>query len=802
MSGHALSAAAIAAYSLSVGRPSRPSDGELGMSALRERVLGLLVMVACAPGLAGQDLGDAIYDQDLSAIRALIEAGADVNAVMEGYGVTPLHQAVYQDAGEIVSLLAEAGANIDELGREDRSLLWLAVYNGYGAAARALVRAGADLDRADDDLETPVAVAYRRGEADLFQLLVGEGARLDLPLGSDGSLLHRVVGAGDVEAARLLLEHGAPTDPGDALGSTPLHIAAGKGNVELTSLLLSFGADPEATNAFGMTPRQMAETSGHSGVVQALEQAGASHREIELNDAETTRERVREQLLSMQNALPPDPGDDTPRIHGEGPYPPGFRSGECGLEAHNPPAKAGDSGFVRQVATSFHPGRIDASQLVEEGGLADVATVAMAGSPGALTVAPPDCEPVWLEPGEYTMVTHRARTAWVWEYANGACTPGVYCSIIKVDVPGSFALERTSSYFVVSAGAEEPETTDEPCQAPRIEIVSPAPGENVSFDAAMPKGRLEVAVEAKVYPEECEVEVVWEAQAMAGSDHWFEDGAGNRSASGTSLLLVYEGLPTDNREFGPKTITVTPAGGTAQQVEILTFFDPSATNHPSAHPSKSPLAFDVPDEQVPNWVFYWTQGPVGRLDEFLYRQNVPTEGSHLGWYDYSSGALFIGPDGAGHYGGYGLQLRGSVTYPILSGSTTTSPACSPAETRIRVNGSEGILTTARIVIHELEHQRRHDGDSRRTDPDQDRLVASGLWEDTEFCLAPTDPNTHGLFPVDSTLPWDDQFEQQKSWNRAGDNEITGVAMEREAESLVRASEDWSKCGLQWTAPGC
>jgi len=106
------------------------------------------------------------------------------------------------------------------------------------------------------------------------------------------------------------------------------------------------------------------------------------------------------------------------------------------------------------------------------------------------------------------------------------------------------------------------------------------------------------------------------------------------------------------------------------------------------------------------------------------------------------------------------------------------------------------------VIHELEHQRRHDGDSRRTDPDQDRLVALGLWEDTEFCLAPTDSNTHGLFPVDSTLPWDDQFEQQKSWNRAGDNEITGVAMEREAESLVRASEDWSKCGLQWTAPGC
>ena len=56
--------------------------------------------------------------KDLTAVKMLIAAGADVNAIM-WHGETPLHEAIIQHAAEIARYLLEHGASpdaVDDLG--------------------------------------------------------------------------------------------------------------------------------------------------------------------------------------------------------------------------------------------------------------------------------------------------------------------------------------------------------------------------------------------------------------------------------------------------------------------------------------------------------------------------------------------------------------------------------------------------------------------------------------------------------------------------------------------------------------
>lgn len=57
------------------------------------------------------DLIDAIIKKDISALKEILEAGADPNLSDDGDNVTPLHHAVTAGSLEIVELLLAAGAN-------------------------------------------------------------------------------------------------------------------------------------------------------------------------------------------------------------------------------------------------------------------------------------------------------------------------------------------------------------------------------------------------------------------------------------------------------------------------------------------------------------------------------------------------------------------------------------------------------------------------------------------------------------------------------------------------------------------
>lgn len=78
----------------------------------------------------------------------LLDAGADINArnrhKFAGPGNSPLSAAVYQQRNEVIRLLIERGADLNQGDNAGFTPLHLAIANGYVESARMLLEAGAN----------------------------------------------------------------------------------------------------------------------------------------------------------------------------------------------------------------------------------------------------------------------------------------------------------------------------------------------------------------------------------------------------------------------------------------------------------------------------------------------------------------------------------------------------------------------------------------------------------------------------------------------------------------------------------
>ncbi len=84
-------------------------------------------------------LHNLLYGREYYPVRALIEAGADVNLV-GNLGYTPLHVASWRNHPEAVETLLDAGANPALRCENGKTPLDIAEENGYRAVASVLKR--------------------------------------------------------------------------------------------------------------------------------------------------------------------------------------------------------------------------------------------------------------------------------------------------------------------------------------------------------------------------------------------------------------------------------------------------------------------------------------------------------------------------------------------------------------------------------------------------------------------------------------------------------------------------------------
>ncbi len=226
----------------------------------------LVLATSGAPGLAAgvdDDLRvvEAAERQDWAAVRALVEAGADVAATQPD-GATALHWAAHWNAGETAGWLVEAGADVDAVNDLGAPPLWIALDSANVDVALRLIAAGADPDTRLPTGETVLMTAARHGLATVVARLLERGADARLAEHERGqTALMWAAAGGHADVARRLLEAGGGVRARTAGRFTALLFAARAGDLETVRLLLEAGADPEARAIDGSTPLLVAARS-------------------------------------------------------------------------------------------------------------------------------------------------------------------------------------------------------------------------------------------------------------------------------------------------------------------------------------------------------------------------------------------------------------------------------------------------------------------------------------------------------------------------------------------------------------
>jgi ankyrin repeat protein len=248
----------------------------------------------------------------VEGVKALIAAGANVNAKENVRGQTALMWAVAERHVAVAQALVESGANVRERSESGFTPLLVAARAGDRDLARLFLSRGADVNETASDGAAPLVVATVRGHVALAEWLLDQGADPNAA-GAGYTALHWATGTWDTmstheyqvetgewsalagipdRAAKLgfikaLLDHGANINArvvrnpprfgyslgggsiiggGSMAGGTPFFLAAMVGDIDLMRYLLAQGADPLLTTNDGTTP--LMATAGIS-VVEA-----------------------------------------------------------------------------------------------------------------------------------------------------------------------------------------------------------------------------------------------------------------------------------------------------------------------------------------------------------------------------------------------------------------------------------------------------------------------------------------------------------------------------------------------------
>ena len=197
--------------------------------------------------LAYEGVHQAAWRGDLARLKALIAAGADLEA-RDGRGRTALHVATHARQREAIRLLAQAGAKLDVL---------------------------------EDDRYDAITIAAVADDPATLSLLLSLGASPRQTTSRyDGTALIAAAHLGHDEVVRRLIAAGAPLDHVNNLHWTALieSIVLGDGgprHQRTLEALVDAGANLQLADRQGNTPLQLARARGYAAMVTKLEAAGA-----------------------------------------------------------------------------------------------------------------------------------------------------------------------------------------------------------------------------------------------------------------------------------------------------------------------------------------------------------------------------------------------------------------------------------------------------------------------------------------------------------------------------------------------
>ena len=239
----------------------------------------LAVLLTVVVTTTAADVVEAVRKGDIEAMKAALDAGADVSTRDEK-GRSLLHVAVRYRRFELARMLIERGADPKSRDPSGRTPVHAAAEPPEDPEfVRFLIERGADPNARDQRGLTALfyAVGYYSAEMPAVVVELIRGGADVMARSPDGRTpLHNAAASGPAEGVRVLLDHAAKVDAVDENGRTPLHRVEHSEAVDKVALLIAGGADINARDGQGFTPLHATVERGRSiDTVRALLESGA-----------------------------------------------------------------------------------------------------------------------------------------------------------------------------------------------------------------------------------------------------------------------------------------------------------------------------------------------------------------------------------------------------------------------------------------------------------------------------------------------------------------------------------------------
>ena len=234
-------------------------------------------------------LYDAAANNDVEAVRDLVDAGVDVNA-KGTRGESILTNAVIRAGPEVVQILVDAGADVNAKDNFGNPVLFEAVSPyGWGPEAKQilqiLVDAGANVNVKDDDGRPVLVEAIRPGNIltdhpEIVRVLVDGGAEVNIDQNGTPIIFRALLGSYEVydgahDIMRMLADAGADVNVRDDRGNPLLFEAVQQGDLEIVRILVEAGADVNSKDSSGDSILSEAKFRNKPEIARILIDAGA-----------------------------------------------------------------------------------------------------------------------------------------------------------------------------------------------------------------------------------------------------------------------------------------------------------------------------------------------------------------------------------------------------------------------------------------------------------------------------------------------------------------------------------------------
>ncbi|CZT16853.1 uncharacterized protein RCC_02688 [Ramularia collo-cygni] len=227
--------------------------------------------------------------RDMTAVRTLLELGADIN-VKGPDKHTPLFEAAKQDHKEMLEFFLTKGADITPRNSRNDSVLCQAGWHGHTRIGEVLLNWGASIDAVNQHGYSALHECCEHGHIEMALMLIRREARFDIYNQNTDGPIHQACRLGHISIVQQLLEMGDDVNHRTPnTNRTPLGEASQHNRADVVELLLSRGVNVEEWFDAGghhQTPLIGAAAAGHTSIVDLLLNLGKAN--IEAGDEEGT----------------------------------------------------------------------------------------------------------------------------------------------------------------------------------------------------------------------------------------------------------------------------------------------------------------------------------------------------------------------------------------------------------------------------------------------------------------------------------------------------------------------------------